>query len=200
PEETVLVKNGAKVPVDGIVIGGTGALDEAPITGESIPVEKTVGDQVFAGTISGGGILQVRATGIGADTTLARIIHRVEEAQDAKARTQSFMERFSSWNTPGIILLALIAGLVTGNVVLSLTLLVIGCPGALVISVTGAIVSGVGHGARDGIRFMGGDFLENSAKLWAVAQDKTVTLTEGRPYRADVTDLDPALDCSVVLG
>ena len=96
PEETVLVKNGAKVPVDGIVIGGTGALDEASITGESIPVEKSEGEQVFAGTISRGGFLQVRATGIGADTTLARIIHRVEEAQDAKARTQSFMERFST--------------------------------------------------------------------------------------------------------
>ncbi|HJB09234.1 MAG TPA: cation-translocating P-type ATPase [Candidatus Brachybacterium merdavium] len=200
PEETVLVKNGAKVPVDGIVIGGTGALDEAPITGESIPVEKTVGDQVFAGTISGGGILQVRATGIGADTTLARIIHRVEEAQDAKARTQSFMERFSSWYTPGIILLALIAGLVTGNVVLALTLLVIGCPGALVISIPVAIVAGIGRGARDGILIKGGEFLENSAKISAVALDKTGTLTEGRPYLTDVTILDPALDCSDVLG
>src|SRR5690625_5214863 len=200
PEETVLVKNGAKVPVDGIVIGGTGALDEAPITGESIPVEKTVGDQVFAGTISGGGILQVRATGIGADTTLARIIHRVEEAQDAKARTQSFMERFSSWYTPGIILLALIAGLVTGNVVLALTLLVIGCPGALVISIPVAIVAGIGRGAKDGILIKGGEFLETSAKISAVALDKTGTLTEGKPHLTDVTVLDPRLSRSDVLG
>src|SRR5699024_7874447 len=90
--EIVLVKNGAKVPVDGQVVAGTGAVDEASITGESIPVEKAVKDQVFAGTVSRGGFLQVLATGVGADTTLARIIHRVEEAQDAKARTQAFID------------------------------------------------------------------------------------------------------------
>ena len=200
PDETVLVKNGAKVPVDGIVIGGTGALDEASITGESIPVEKSEGDQVFAGTISGGGFLQVRATGIGADTTLARIIHRVEEAQDAKARTQTFMERFSTWYTPGIILLALITGLLTGNVVLALTLLVIGCPGALVISIPVSIVAGIGRGAKDGILLKGGEYLETSAKITAVALDKTGTLTEGKPYLTDVTVLDPALDRADVLG
>lgn len=200
PDETVLVKNGAKVPVDGIVIGGTGALDEASITGESIPVEKVEGDQVFAGTISGGGFLQVRATGIGADTTLARIIHRVEEAQDAKAATQTFMERFSTWYTPAIILLALVTGLVTGNVVLALTLLVIGCPGALVISIPVAIVAGIGRGAKDGILIKGGEYLETSAKISAVALDKTGTLTEGRPYLTDVTVLDPVLDRSDVLG
>src|SRR5690625_1565458 len=199
-DETVLVKSGAKVPVDGIVIGGTGALDEASITGESIPVEKAEGDQVFAGTISGGGFLQVRATGIGADTTLARIIHRVEEAQDAKARTQSFMERFSTWYTPGIILLALITGLVTGNVVLALTLLVIGCPGALVISIPVSIVAGIGRGAKDGILIKGGEYLETSAKISAVALDKTGTLTEGKPYLTDVTVLDPVLDRADVLG
>ncbi|WP_394215439.1 heavy metal translocating P-type ATPase [Brachybacterium vulturis] len=200
PEETVLVKNGAKVPVDGIVIDGTGALDEASITGESIPVEKSTGDQVFAGTISDGGFLQVRATGIGADTTLARIIHRVEEAQDAKARTQSFMERFSTWYTPGIILLALLTGLITGNVVLALTLLVIGCPGAMVISIPVSIVAGIGRGAKDGILIKGGEYLETSAKITAVALDKTGTLTEGRPYLTDVTVLDPALDRGDVLG
>ena len=99
--EIVLVKNGAKVPVDGQVVSGTGAIDEASITGESIPVEKTKSDHVFAGTISRGGFLQVMATGIGADTTLARIIHRVEEAQDAKAKTQAFIDRFCGrWYTP----------------------------------------------------------------------------------------------------
>ena len=120
--EIVLVKNGAKVPVDGQVVSGTGSIDEASITGESIPVEKSESDQVFAGTVSRGGFLQVRATGIGADTTLARIIHRVEEAQDAKARTQAFMDRFSAWYTPAVMVLALVAGLITGDVVLALTL------------------------------------------------------------------------------
>ena len=190
--ETVLVKNGAKVPVDGEVIGGTGALDEASITGESIPAEKMTGDQVFAGTVSRGGFLQVRATGIGADTTLARIIHRVEEAQDAKAKTQAFMDRFATWYTPGIMAMALVVGIITGNVVLALTLLVIACPGALVISIPVTIVAGIGRAARDGILIKGGEFLENSARIDAVAVDKTGTLTEGRPYLTDVVVLDPS--------
>ncbi len=197
--EIVLVKNGAKVPVDGQVVAGTGAIDEASITGESIPVEKSKSDQVFAGTVSRGGFLQVLATGIGADTTLARIIHRVEEAQDAKARTQTFIDRFSAWYTPGVMVLALVAGLVSGDVVLALTLLVIGCPGALVISIPVAIVAGIGRAARNGILIKGGEYLETSAKISAVAVDKTGTLTEGRPKLTDVVVLDPSLDRSDVL-
>jgi Cd2+/Zn2+-exporting ATPase len=197
--ETVLVKNGAKVPVDGEVVAGTGALDEASITGESIPAEKAEGDQVYAGTVSRGGFLQVRATGVGADTTLARIIHRVEEAQDARARTQAFIDRFSTWYTPGIMLLALVVGLISGDVVLALTLLVIGCPGALVISIPVAIVAGIGRAAKDGILVKGGEFLERSARIDAVAVDKTGTLTEGRPHLTAVVVLDPALDHEQVL-
>ncbi|MGO0575936.1 heavy metal translocating P-type ATPase [Ornithinimicrobium panacihumi] len=197
--ETVLVKNGAKVPVDGIVIGGTGALDEASITGESIPVEKLEGDKVFAGTISTGGFLQVRATGVGADTTLARIIHRVEEAQDARARTQAFMDRFSAWYTPAIIVLAVVLGLITRDVVLALTLLVIACPGALVISIPVSIVAGIGRGAKDGILIKGGEFLETSARIDAVALDKTGTITQGRPRLTDVVALDADLDEDEVL-
>ncbi|MCD6640767.1 MAG: cation-translocating P-type ATPase [Nocardioides sp.] len=193
PGETVLVKNGARVPVDGVVSGGTGAIDEASITGESIPAEKVAGDQVYAGTISTGGFLQVTAVGVGADTTLARIIHRVEEAQEAKARTAAFMDRFSAWYTPAIIVLALVAGLVTRDVVLALTLLVIGCPGALVISIPVSIVAGIGRGARDGMLIKGGEFLETSARIDAVALDKTGTLTEGRPVLTDVVALDPSL-------
>lgn len=197
--ETVLVKNGAKVPVDGVVIAGTGAIDEASITGESIPALKSTSDQVFAGTISRSGFLQVRATGIGADTTLARIIHRVEEAQDAKAKTQAFIDRFSKWYTPAVIVLALLAGLISGDVVLALTLLVIGCPGALVISIPVAIVAGIGRSARNGILIKGGEYLETSAKISAVAVDKTGTLTEGRPQLTDIVVLDPALDRREVL-
>ncbi|MDJ1372326.1 heavy metal translocating P-type ATPase [Gulosibacter molinativorax] len=190
--EIVLVKNGAKVPVDGQVVSGTGAIDEASITGESIPVEKSKSDQVYAGTVSRGGFLQVLATGIGADTTLARIIHRVEEAQDAKAKTQTFIDQFSRWYTPGVMVLALIAGLITGDVVLALTLLVIGCPGALVISIPVAIVAGIGRAARNGILIKGGEYLETSAKISAVAVDKTGTLTEGRPQLTDIVVLDAA--------
>ncbi len=197
--EIVLVKNGAKIPVDGQVVSGDGAIDEASITGESLPVEKSKSDQVFAGTVSRGGFLQVLATGIGADTTLARIIHRVEEAQDAKAKTQAFMDRFSSWYTPGVMVLAIVAGLISGEVVLALTLLVIGCPGALVISIPIAIVAGIGRAARNGILIKGGEYLETSAKISAVAVDKTGTLTEGRPQLTDVVVLDPALDRTEVL-
>ena len=197
--ETVLVKNGAKVPVDGEVIAGTGGLDEASITGESIPVEKSTGDKVFAGTVSTGGFLQVKATGVGADTTLARIIHCVEEAQDAKARAQQFMDRFSAWYTPAIMVLALVVGLTSGDVVLALTLLVIGCPGALVISIPVSIVAGIGRAAKDGILIKGGEFLETSAKITAVAVDKTGTLTRGRPHLTDVVVLDPRMDRAQVL-
>ncbi|WP_222704385.1 heavy metal translocating P-type ATPase [Flaviflexus massiliensis] len=197
--EIVLVKNGAKVPVDGEVVSGTAAIDQATITGESIPVEKAVGDQVFAGTVSRGGFLQVEATGVGRDTTLARIIHRVEEAQDAKARTQAFMDRFSRWYTPAVMVLALATGLITGNVVLALTLLVIGCPGALVISIPVAIVAGIGRAARNGILIKGGEYLETSAKISAVALDKTGTLTEGQPVLTDIVTLDSDMNKTEVL-
>jgi Cd2+/Zn2+-exporting ATPase len=191
--ETVLVKNGAKVPVDGEIISGAAAIDEASITGESIPVEKTAGDRVFAGTVLRGGFVQVQASGVGADTTLARIIHRVEEAQDAKARTQVFMDRFSAWYTPAIMILAVAAGLLTGDVVLALTLLVIGCPGALVISIPVSVVAGIGRAARDGILIKGGESLETAARIDVVAVDKTGTLTEGRPRLTDVVALDPTM-------
>ncbi|MGZ0212845.1 MAG: heavy metal translocating P-type ATPase [Actinomycetales bacterium] len=197
--ETVLVKNGSKVPVDGEVSGGTGSLDEASITGESMPVEKLIGDRVFAGTIARSGFLQVRATGVGADTTLAKIIHRVEDAQDAKAKTQVFMDRFSAWYTPAIMILALVVGVLTGNVVLALTLLVIGCPGALVISIPVSIVAGIGRAAKDGILIKGGEFLETSAKISVVAVDKTGTLTMGRPQLTDVVVLDGSMTREQVL-
>src|SRR5699024_536335 len=197
--ETVLVKNGSKVPVDGEVVAGTAALDEASITGESIPVEKSKSDQVFAGSISRGGFLQVEAAGVGSETTLALIIHRVEEAQDAKAKTQAFIDRFSTWYTPAVFILALLIGLVTQDVVLALTLLVIGCPGALVISIPVAIVAGIGRAARNGILIKGGEYLETSAKISAVAVDKTGTLTEGRPKLTDIVVLDHSMSRTDVL-
>ena len=184
--ELVVVKNGGRIPVDGRVSGGRAAVDESAITGESIPVEQGPDDAVFAGTIVADGFLTVSATGVGADTTLARIIHRVEEAQDAKAHTQQFMERFSRWYTPGIIALAVVVGLATRDLELALTLLVIGCPGALVISVPVALVAGIGRAARDGILIKGGEFLETAARVDVVAFDKTGTITAGTPELTDV--------------
>ncbi len=192
PGDTVLVKNGEQVPVDGRVISGHGGVDEAQITGESVPAEKAEGSEVFAGTWLRSGVLRIEAIGIGADSTLAKIIHRVEDAQDDKAKTQTFMEKFSTWYTPGVMVAALVIGLATMNVELALTLLVIGCPGALVISIPVSIVAGIGRAAQDGVLIKGGEYLETAAKVDTVVVDKTGTLTNGRPELTDVESLDPA--------
>lgn len=199
PGETVVVRHGEKVPVDGDVVAGFGAVDEASITGESVPAEKAGGDRVFAGTLAVSGLLRVRATGVGADTTLARIVHRVEEAQDAKGRTQRFMDAFGRWYTPAVIGLAAVAAAVTRDVELALTLLVIGCPGALVISVPVSIVAGIGRAARDGVLVKGGETLEALARVDAVALDKTGTLTRGRPRVVAVEPL-PGVSPADLLG
>ncbi len=192
-DETLLIKPGAKVPVDGIVLEGFSAVDESAITGESIPEEKASGDTIFAGTLNQNGTLKVRATGVGADTTLARIIARVEEAQEDKAPTQRFIERFARWYTPAIILLSIGAFIITRDIELALTLLVIGCPGALVISTPVSIVAGIGRAAKKGILIKGGEYLENAGKISAVALDKTGTLTEGKPRLIDIEVLQPVV-------
>ncbi|MBE2221976.1 MAG: cation-translocating P-type ATPase [Anaerolineae bacterium] len=193
PGETVLVKPGTKIPVDGDVIDGRSAVDESAITGESIPAEKVAGTAVYAGTVNQAGLLKVKATGVGADTTLARIIRRVEEAQEEKAPTQRFIERFARWYTPFIILLSGAAYLVTRDLELALTLLVIGCPGALVISTPVSIVAGIGRAAKGGILIKGGEYLENAGKISALALDKTGTLTIGQPVVTDVVVLQAAV-------
>lgn len=190
PGEVVLVKPGAKIPVDGEVVAGRGVVDESAITGESIPLEKIAGDRVFAGTINQDGLLKVEAQGIGADTTLARIIRRVEEAQEEKAPTQRFIERFARWYTPAIIALSAVSLLLTNDVELALTLLVIGCPGALVISTPVSVVAGIGQAAKRGILIKGGEYLENAGKISAVALDKTGTITQGKPRLTDIIVLE----------
>ncbi len=184
--EIVYLKPGAKAPVDGVVIEGRSVIDESAITGESIPKEKTVADEVYAGTINHNGALKIRAVGVGADTTLARVIRRVEEAQEEKAPTQRFIERFARWYTPAIIGLSVVAFAISRDIELALTLLVIGCPGALVISTPVSIVSGIGRAAQKGILIKGGEYLENAGKISAVALDKTGTLTQARPRLMDI--------------
>ena len=193
-DETVLVKPGTKIPVDGEVTDGRSAVDESAITGEPMPEEKVAGSKIFAGTVNQHGLLRVRATGVGADTTLARIIRRVEEAQDEKAPTQRFIERFAKWYTPFIIILSLVAYILSRDIELALTLLVIGCPGALVISTPVSVVAGIGRAATSGILIKGGEYLENAGKISALALDKTGTLTQGKPRVTDVIPLVPSLD------
>src|SRR5690625_443024 len=189
-EATVLVTAGQRIPVDGEVIEGSAAVNEAAISGEPIPAEKAPGARVHAGTLAENGLLQIRATGVGADTTLAKIIHRVEEAQEEKAPAQRMIEQFARWYTPTIFGLAIVAFAFTNDIRLALTLLVVGCPGALVISTPVSIVAGIGRAARAGILIKGGQHLENAGRITALALDKTGTLTEGKPRLAEVIALD----------
>ncbi|HLT16968.1 MAG TPA: cation-translocating P-type ATPase [Acidimicrobiales bacterium] len=189
PGEVVVVRPGGKIPVDGEVVAGRAAVEEASITGESMPVEKGPGDPVYAATVSVGGLLEVRAVRVGADTALARIIHRVEEAQEAKAPAQRAIERFAAWYTPAVVVLAVVAYALSRRLELALTLLVIACPGALVISMPVTMVAGIGRAARDGILIKGGEHLERVGQVTAVAFDKTGTLTRGAPALTDVIPL-----------
>jgi Cd2+/Zn2+-exporting ATPase len=184
------IRPGGRVPLDGIVTEGTSAIDQAPVTGESIPVDKTIGDQVFAGTINQTAALEFRVTAIAANTTLARIIHAVEEAQGSRAPTQRFVDRFAAIYTPTVFVLALAIAVFTPffmdwtwlqAIYKALVLLVIACPCALVISTPVTVVSALASAARRGILIKGGTYLEEARKLKAVALDKTGTITEGKP-------------------
>lgn len=181
PGEIVLVKPGEKISIDGTIIEGSAYINQAAITGESIPVNRSVEENVFSGTVIEAGYLMIRAEKVGDDTTFARILQVVEEAQDKKANTQKFLEKFSRYYTPSIILLTIIMFLITRDIHLSLTLLVIACPGALVISTPVSIVAGIGNGAKHGVLVKGGEIMEKLGTVKAVAFDKTGTLTVGKP-------------------
>ena len=184
--EVVVVKPGEKVPVDGTVVDGESAVNQAPVTGESAPVHKADGDEVYAGTVNQEGALEIRTTGAGSDTTLERIIRRVEAAQEAQSPTESLIDRFAKYYTPAVIALAVGAFAVTQNAILSLTLPVIGCPGALVIGPPVSNVSAIGNAARSGVLMKGGEHLERAGRIDLVAFDKTGTLTKGETTVADV--------------
>jgi Cd2+/Zn2+-exporting ATPase len=186
PEEVVqgdlvVLKPGERIPVDGRVVEGSSYVNQATITGESIPVHKFQDEQVFSGTMIESGYLVVVADRVGDDTTFARILHLVEEAQDKKAKTQKFLEQFSRWYTPAVVVLATVTYLISRDIRLALTLLVIACPGALVISAPVSIVAGIGNGAKHGVLVKGGDIMEKLGTVKVVAFDKTGTLTAGKP-------------------
>ena len=196
--DVVRVRPGERIGLDGEVIGGNSTINQAPITGESLPVEKRVGDQVFAGTINEAGSLEFRVTAAARDTTLARIIHAVEEAQGSQAPTQRFVDRFARIYTPVVFVFALLVAvllpLLLGGVWFdwiyrALVLLVVACPCALVISTPVTIVSGLAAAARKGILIKGGVYLENGRHLQTLALDKTGTLTHGKPVQTDSLSL-----------
>ena len=183
--DMLLVKTGAKVPVDGTVLSGEGYINEASITGESAPVAKEGGSKVFAGTILENGTIRVQADRVGEETTFGKIIELVEEAQDSKSAAERFIDRFSKYYTPAVLLLAFVVWIFTNNIELAITVLVLGCPGALVIGVPVSNVSGIGNGARNGVLLKGSEVMVDFSKVDSILFDKTGTLTLGNPTVAE---------------
>jgi Cd2+/Zn2+-exporting ATPase len=203
----IVVRPGEKIPLDGEVVAGQSEVNQAPITGESLPIEKAEGNEVFAGTINGRGALDIRVTRLRRDTTLARIIHLVERAQAQRAPAQSLVERFARVYTPAVIVLAIVVAVVppiflggTWNAwtYRALVLLVVSCPCALVISTPVSIVAALAGAARKGVLIKGGVYLERTGRIRCVAFDKTGTLTHGTPRVVDVFALNGAADKAVV--
>jgi len=193
--ELIMVRPGDRVPADGIIVSGESAIDEAPVTGESMPKRKQADDPVFAGTINQDGTLRIRVTAAAADNTISRIIALVEEAQESKAPTERFIDRFSRYYTPGVMvvaaLIAVLPPLLGGQtwdewIYKGLAVLLIGCPCALVISTPAAIAAALSAGARRGLLMKGGAVLEQLGKINMVALDKTGTLTAGKPQVTDI--------------
>ncbi len=191
----IMVRPGDRISADGIIVSGESAIDEAPVTGESTPVRKGVDAVVFAGTVNGDAVLRVRVTATAADNTIARVVKLVEEAQESKAPTERFIDRFSRYYTPGVVvvaaLVAIVPPLLFGGswdewIYKGLAILLIGCPCALVISTPAAIAAALSAGARRGLLMKGGAVLETLGKVTMVAFDKTGTLTEGRPQVTDI--------------
>ncbi|WP_407672774.1 heavy metal translocating P-type ATPase [Pallidibacillus thermolactis] len=195
--DILLVKTGARVPVDGTVLTGEGYINEASITGESVPVSKKKDAQVYAGTILENGTIQIVADRVGEDTTFGKIIELVEEAQDSKSETERFIDRFSKYYTPAVLVFGIIVWLVTRDIELAITILVLGCPGALVIGVPVSNVAGIGNGARNGVLLKASEVINDFSKVDAVVFDKTGTLTIGNPKVVDIefygNDIDEVL-------
>lgn len=212
--DTILVKPGERIPMDGRVRSGESAINQAPITGESMPVERSTGDTVYAGSINGHGALEIEVTAVAADNTISRIIQMVEEAQDKKAPTERFIDQFARYYTPAVMVLALLVatipplffgqpflnqGETTGWLYRALALLVVACPCALVISTPVTIVSAISNAARHGVLFKGGAHIEALSKVQAIAFDKTGTLTSGQPnvvaLRSSGCVTEECIDC-----
>lgn len=184
--DRVIIRSGGKIPVDGKIVFGQASLNEAAVTGESVPVTKELTDKVFSGTIVDTGYIEMIAEKVGDDTTFAKIIELVEEAQESKTKAEKFLDRFAQIYTPAVVLLSIFVFVITRDLQLSITFLVIACPGALIIGAPVSSVAGIGNGAKNGVLVKGGEVMDRLAKVNAVVFDKTGTLTKGKP---EVTDI-----------
>lgn len=187
-DDVVLVKAGGQIPVDGEIVDGAGHINEASITGESKLVTKKAGDQVFSGTILDNGTVKVRATKVGDDTTFGKIVELVEDAQDTKSPAEKFIDKFATYYTPAVLIIALVVGLITKDFRLAITVLVLGCPGALVIGAPVSNVAGIGNGAKNGVLIKGGEVMNTFANVDTLVFDKTGTLTEGKTAVTAIKD------------
>ena len=188
--DLVLVRPGERIPVDGEVVAGEAPIDQAPITGESVPVDKAAGDHVFAASVAQAGFLKVRVTKVGADTTFGRIVRLVEEAESRKAPVQRFADRFASYYLPAILLIAGATFLITGQVLNAVAVLVVACACAITIATPTVVLASVGNAASKGLLIKGGIALEQLARIDTVVLDKTGTVTVGRPRLTDVVPLN----------
>jgi Cd2+/Zn2+-exporting ATPase len=188
--DIVVVRPGGRVPVDGIVVAGQSCVNQAPITGESMPVEKFKGSEVFGGTLNETGRLEIKTAKVGRDTTLARIVHLVEQAQGTKAPIQNLADRFTTWFLPTVMVLAVIVFLATGNVKVAVSVLLVACPCAFAIATPTAVTAGISNMARHSVLIKGGIFLELAQKMDVLLVDKTGTFTFGKPKVVDVVAFD----------
>ncbi len=188
--DLVVVRPGERIPVDGVVIAGTSSVNQAPITGESMPVEKYKGSAVFSGTLNESGMLEIETEKVGEGTTLARIVHLVQGAQGTRAPIQNIADRFTAWFLPSVILLAILAYFVTGDIKASVSVLLVACPCAFAIATPTAVTAGVSNMARRAVLIKGGIFLELGCKIDHLLVDKTGTFTFGRPKVVDIVSLN----------
>ena len=188
--DIVVVRPGGRIPVDGVVVAGESCVNQAPITGESMPIEKFKGGEVFGGTLNETGRLEIETTKTGQDTTLARIVHLVEQAQGTKAPIQNLADRFTTWFLPSVLVLAVVAFLTSGDVRVSVSVLLVACPCAFAIATPTAVTAGISNMARHAVLIKGGVFLELAKKMDVLLVDKTGTFTLGKPTVVEVVSLD----------
>ncbi|GAA0600368.1 heavy metal translocating P-type ATPase [Virgibacillus siamensis] len=182
----VIIRPGGKVPVDGSIVKGQASLNEAAVTGESVPTAKSEKDRVFSGTIVDNGYIEIITEKVGDDTTFVKIIELVEEAQESKSKTEKFLDKFANFYTPTVVVLSVLVYLITWDLHLAITFLVVACPGALVIGAPVSNVAGVGNGAKNGVLVKGGEVMDKFSKVDTLVFDKTGTLTKGKPEVTDV--------------